>query len=79
MQLTIQAFAAARDLLGPKVQIELPDTATTADLRIALLQQYPVLSQLRDFAIARNEAYALPDECLQAGDEIVIIPPVAGG
>lgn len=76
---SIQTFAAARELLGSPVSLTLPDGATARDLRTGLVKTYPSLLELKDFAIARNEEYAMPGEVLQPGDELVIIPPVAGG
>lgn len=76
---SIQTFAAARELLGSPVSLTLPDGATARDLRTGLVETYPSLLELKDFAIARNEEYAMPGEVLKPGDELVIIPPVAGG
>lgn len=77
---TIITFAAARELVGAGSFIaEMPAGATVADLRARILETYPAFAELSDFAIARNEAYALAEEVLAEGDELVIIPPVSGG
>ena len=76
---TIKAFAAARELIGGAVIVFLPAGASVGDLRAELLRSFPKLAGLKEFAIARNENYALPGELLEAGDELVIIPPVSGG
>lgn len=76
---TILTFAAARDLVGDRLTLDLPPELCTRDLRQELLKAHPALRELKDFAIAVNEAYALPDEPVRPSDEIVIIPPVAGG
>ena len=76
---TIQTFAAARELVGSPIHLALPTEPSTGELRQSLIATYPKLGELKDFAIAVNEAYALPDEVVRPGDEIVIIPPVAGG
>ena len=78
-EFSIHTFAAARELLGPRIRLALPVGSSAGDLREKLLVAYPALAELKDFAIARNEAYALPTEILEAGDELVIIPPVSGG
>ncbi|MEO0735075.1 MAG: MoaD/ThiS family protein [Bacteroidota bacterium] len=76
----VLAFAAAREIIGgAECTLSLPVGATVADLRLAAVAAYPALGELSDFAIARNEDYALPDTVLTPGDELVIIPPVAGG
>jgi len=77
---TILTFAAAREIVGAgSFKMELAPGATVSDLRAKILVAYPAFRELSDFAIARNEAYALADEVLAEGDEIVIIPPVSGG
>jgi len=80
MMYTILTFAAAGEIVGAdRFQLELMVGATVADLRAAVIEQYPAFGELSDFAIARNEAYALPEDVLEPGDELVIIPPVSGG
>lgn len=77
---TIYCFGVARDLTGAgSVKLDLPTTATVADLRAALLDRYPAFGELVSFAIARNEAYAEGTEVLEPGDELAVIPPVSGG
>ena len=76
----ILTFAAAREIVGTDSwSVDLPAGATVADLRQQLLEAFPAFEELSDFAIARNEEYALPEEVIVAGDELVIIPPVSGG
>lgn len=81
--MSVQAlfFAAYRDLLGTKtLTVDLPDGATVADLVVELRGRGAPFSALpEDPAVAVNRAYALPNERLQAGDEVAFIPPVAGG
>lgn len=76
---TILTFAAARELVGDRLTLELPTELCTRDLRQELLNAFPALGELKDFAIAVNETYAMPEEPVRPEDEIVIIPPVAGG
>lgn len=76
----ILTFAAAREIVGADSwSVDLPAGTTVAGLRQRLLEAFPAFRELSDFAIARNEAYALPEEVLLPGDELVIIPPVSGG
>ncbi len=77
----IQLFASWSDTLGPTVEVELPEGARVADLLDALLQQAKSKSvkPLPRPSVAVNQRYAKPDLALAAGDEIAIIPPVAGG
>ena len=79
MTISLQTFAAAKELLGSPIKLDVPEGATVSNLRSLLLQSYPELDKLADFAIARNETYALPGDPVNETDVFVIIPPVAGG
>lgn len=77
---TIRCFGAAREIAGgPTLQLEDIEGRSIADLKQRLMQTYPAFADLVSFAVARNEAYAEDGEVIVAGDELVIIPPVAGG
>lgn len=52
---------------------------TVREVRNALLESYPALRELSSLMIAVNEAYADEQTVLEAGDEVVLIPPVSGG
>lgn len=78
MTLTVLLFASWSDALGPSVEVELPAGARVSDLLSELAARTdgrPLPKPL----VALNQAYAKPDALLIAGDEIAIIPPVAGG
>jgi len=77
----VQLFASWSDTLGPTVEVELPDGARVADLLAALTEQAKAKSikPLPRPLVAVNQRYAKPDLRLAAGDELAIIPPVAGG
>lgn len=76
----ILTFAAAAEIVGADhCLLDLPDGATVADLRTALITTYPAFGELVDFAVARNEVYATTEEVIVPGDVLVIIPPVSGG
>ena len=54
--------------------------ATVARLLLAIEEQYIALAKwLPHVRIAVNCAYAEPDLLIEPGDEIALIPPVAGG
>jgi molybdopterin converting factor subunit 1 len=74
-------FAAYRDLLGTsKLDVELPEGATVADLVQELRGRGAPFSALpKEPAVAVNRAYAFHTETLRSGDEVAFIPPVAGG
>ncbi|MEM6726769.1 MAG: MoaD/ThiS family protein [Bacteroidota bacterium] len=80
MQLQILAFGIARDIVGnSKISFQLEKGQTVKDLKAALVKQFPDFQQLVSLSIAVNTEYAMDDHLLKESDEIVIIPPVAGG
>lgn len=79
-QYRILTFAAAADIVGADhCLLDLPAGATVAALRVALIAAYPAFGELVDFAVARNEIYAGPEDMISPGDVVVVIPPVSGG
>ena len=78
---TVHLFAAARDRGGtPTVALDLPVTATVADLRAALLSRFPGLAALLPACrIAVNHDFADDADAIPAGAEVAVIPPVSGG
>ncbi len=81
MILRIKLFAIARQRLGrDEVDVTLPDSATIADLRRALVEQFPALADvLPHIRIAVNSSYANDATVIPAGAEVALIPPVSGG
>jgi molybdopterin synthase catalytic subunit/molybdopterin converting factor small subunit len=81
MQVTVRLFALQRQQLGLRqLPLEIGEGATIDDAWAALCAGYPVLSAARgSMRFARNGVYADPDEPLADGDELALIPPVAGG
>jgi len=77
----VHLFAGARELVGaPTVSAELPNGATVADLRQALLQVNPELAALLARSrIAVNHEFAEDSAVVPEGAEIALIPPVSGG
>jgi molybdopterin synthase sulfur carrier subunit len=85
MSLRILYFAALRDALGlAEETVELsvlpPGGRNVAALADHLAARHPAYAARREHVrIARNEAFATPDEALADGDVVALIPPVAGG
>jgi molybdopterin converting factor subunit 1 len=81
MKITIRLFAQQRQLTGWKQrQLELPDGSSISGAWDALVREFPGLAAgTASVRFARNAVYANPDEVLADGDELAIIPPVAGG
>jgi molybdopterin synthase sulfur carrier subunit len=82
MTLRILYFAGLRDAVGlAEETLELPGgVRTVGALADHLAARHRPYAERRAFVrIARNEAFASPDEPLAEGDVIALIPPVAGG
>jgi len=79
--LRLLAFAAVRDLIGEgEVLFALPADTTVAGLWPQLLARWPTLEpHQRSVRIAVNGAYAAANDPVRRGDEVALIPPVAGG
>lgn len=78
MTVTVLLFASWADALGASVDVELPAEARVADLLAAVLARAAGRALPKPL-VAVNQRYARADEPVRAGDEIAIIPPVAGG
>jgi molybdopterin converting factor subunit 1 len=81
MIVRVHLFARAKDLAGTAlVTLDLAASASVADLRRRLAQQYPALAPLLEHsALAVNQEFA-PDELLLPDNaEIALLPPVSGG
>lgn len=79
MNIRVLLFASYADALGtPELPLEVPEGTRIRE----------VLARVRDTApgfvlpspmVAVNAEYATAERILQPGDEVAIIPPVAGG
>ncbi|UQA63857.1 MoaD/ThiS family protein [Polyangium aurulentum] len=75
------AFAGARDILGSgEMLVDLEAPCTAEQLLGRMCNDFPALSPYRrSIRVAINGAYAKNEEMIAAGDEVALIPPVAGG
>jgi molybdopterin converting factor subunit 1 len=80
MTVTVLLFASYADALGMRsLDLDLSPGATIGDV-LGRVRALPGASRLPSSPlVAVNERYAKSDRVLQAGDEVAIIPPVAGG
>ncbi len=79
IRLTVLLFASYAEAIGASsVGVTLSDGATVDDL-LAAVRQLAAGKALPPAAVAVNCEYASRQQVLKAGDEIAIIPPVAGG
>jgi molybdopterin synthase catalytic subunit len=81
MRIQVLYFAVFRERLGREGEsLELPAGATVGDAVVALAAAHAPIAQLRGkFRIAVNQDFADDSRGLADGDELVLIPPVAGG
>ncbi len=81
MRIQVLYFAVFRERLGKDEEpLELDAGATVADAIAALEARHAVVAQLRGhYRIALNQSMTDAGAALADGDELVLIPPVAGG
>ena len=77
---TVQLFASYADLLGGRtVELHLAPGSTVVDL-LAQIRSLPGAARLPGSPrVALNRTFAHSDQIISSGDEIALIPPVAGG
>ncbi|MBM4375751.1 MAG: MoaD/ThiS family protein [Deltaproteobacteria bacterium] len=75
------AFAGARDVIGnDEVAWALDDETTATALLDAIIARYPALGPMRrSLRLAVNGRYADDGDVVRHGDEVALLPPVAGG
>ncbi|MFO0773968.1 MAG: molybdenum cofactor biosynthesis protein MoaE [Nitrospiraceae bacterium] len=64
------------------IDVTLGGGSTVADLVAQLTQDYPAIADLihaKKVLVSVNQDIAQPDQALQAGDELALLPPFAGG
>ena len=74
-------FAGTRDIVGTaEMDLALPGPCTVGELMSEVCRRYPALEpHRRSIRVAVNGTYATADERIALGDEVALIPPVAGG
>ena len=81
MHIHILYFAVFRERLGrDEEDIAVADGATVADAIEVLAAKHAAIANLRGrFRVAVNQDFVDEDHALHDGDELALIPPVAGG
>ena len=81
MRVRVRLFASLRETMGhDEVWLDLPAGATPDDAWRRLCEACPALRpRRRSLSVAVNRRYAPFEAALEDGDELVFIPPVAGG
>ena len=80
MSVTVLLFASYADALGASsLSVELPENATVADVLADLRARTGAERLPPAPLVAVNERYAGVSSAVRDGDEVAVIPPVAGG
>jgi molybdopterin converting factor subunit 1 len=80
MRIRTLLFATYREMAGAEeLEVELPGGATAADLVTRLRARDGLAGLPEEPALAVNQVYASLDTPLSHGDEVALLPPVAGG
>lgn len=80
MTIKVLLFASYADAIGaPEIRLELPEGSRVRDVLDRVLQMASGKRVPEHPMVAVNERYAFDDQKVSAGDELAIIPPVAGG
>jgi len=79
MKLKLVSYGIAKDILTSKEKEVEYAVTNVKELKAKLYTDYPDLERLQSIAFAVKEEYQDDDFQLSENDEVVIIPPVAGG
>lgn len=81
MRVTVRLFAAHREAAGTSTYVaDLPAGATVSDAFARVCSAFPgIANGARSAAFALNRSHVGGDARLAEGDEVAILPPVAGG
>lgn len=81
MQVHVRVFAGYREILGREsIELELSEGATPCHAFETLFAGRPDRERLlKSTMFAVNREYVGADHPLRAGDELVFLPPIAGG
>ena len=81
MKVRVKLFAVAKERIGQgAIEVDLPHASTIANLRSAIVEQYPRLADVvRHARLAIDNQYGADSTAIHPDAEIAIIPPVSGG
>jgi sulfur-carrier protein len=79
--ITVKLFAAYQEAYGvPELELQVAEGTSVEAVRDRLIAEHPELKQWQNLTrFGVNLQFVEPDTVLQAGDEVVLIPPVSGG
>ncbi len=79
--ITVKLFAAYQEAYGiPELTWEFPPQTPVKAVLDNVLKEHPELEPWRNLTrFGLNWQFVAADTILQAGDEVILIPPVSGG
>lgn len=78
MKIDITCFGVLAEVVGYEISVDLPVNSTVLQLKEIVLSTYPELSKY-NFKIAQNKSFVSDLKTIDPSDEIVLLPPFAGG
>jgi molybdopterin converting factor subunit 1 len=81
-RIKILYFAQLRDLIGGRLceQVRIPDKTSVQDLLSMIAKNNPGINPLmRSISVSVNYRIVSKDRLLNNGDEVALLPPIAGG
>jgi molybdopterin synthase catalytic subunit len=81
MQVTVRYFAIVREITGQESETrDVADGTSAGELLDEVARDFPAVGRLRASSMLMvNQEYAPAEQRLRDGDEVALIPPVAGG
>jgi molybdopterin synthase catalytic subunit/molybdopterin synthase sulfur carrier subunit len=81
VKVRVRLFAVARELAGAEsLDLDLPEGATVAQLRAALVRHTPELARVLPHVLfAVGNEYVRDNTVISPDSEVACIPPVSGG
>ena len=81
MIVKVALFAAARDVFGEReIELDLPQSATVADLKRQLIERHPEAHDLvMRSSVSLDHEFTMDVTVVNPDCEIALIPPVSGG
>lgn len=81
MEVRVRYFAAHKELAGlAEERVTVPDGTTVGELLEVVMVSHPELEGLRrDTVVSVNRGVGSSGTVLEDGDDVALLPPIAGG
>ncbi len=78
-EIHIRYFARLREETQRATETVVTESASVGELFLELKKKYSLSSEMDMIRFALNQSYVSSDTKIQGGEQLVFIPPVAGG